>query len=105
MPNPWVSPRHDQLILVNKAVNEQERTIGKGGYRRREKIFSNVCRTHLHLREAEMDGLPFVLLFACGREVFNIAILHYLTNTVLKQGANAMIAAFTYNYKTAVEVS
>jgi hypothetical protein len=24
MPNPWVSLRHDQLILVNKAVNEKE---------------------------------------------------------------------------------
>jgi hypothetical protein len=24
MPNPWVSLRHDQLIPVNKAVNEKE---------------------------------------------------------------------------------
>jgi hypothetical protein len=24
MPNPWVSLRHDQLIPINKAVNEKE---------------------------------------------------------------------------------
>jgi hypothetical protein len=24
MPNPWVSLRHDQLILVNKAGNDKE---------------------------------------------------------------------------------
>jgi PII-like signaling protein len=29
MPNPWVSLRHDQLVPVNKVVNEKE-TIGKG---------------------------------------------------------------------------
>jgi hypothetical protein len=35
MPNPWVSLRRDQLILVNKAVNEKEQL--KKGRRRREK--------------------------------------------------------------------
>jgi hypothetical protein len=29
MPNPWVSLRYNQLILVNKAVNEKEQ-LGKG---------------------------------------------------------------------------
>jgi hypothetical protein len=31
MPNPWVSPRHDQLILVNKAVNEPLEKGDTGG--------------------------------------------------------------------------
>jgi hypothetical protein len=32
MPYPWVSPRHDQLIPVNKAVNEKEQLEkGAGG--------------------------------------------------------------------------
>jgi hypothetical protein len=33
MPNPWVSLRCDQLILVNKAVNEKEQLekgLGEG---------------------------------------------------------------------------
>jgi hypothetical protein len=29
MPKPWVSPRHDHLIPVNKAVNKKEQ-LGKG---------------------------------------------------------------------------
>jgi hypothetical protein len=36
MPNPWVSLRRDQLILVNKAVNEKEQ-LQKGWRRRRKK--------------------------------------------------------------------
>jgi hypothetical protein len=34
MPNPWVSVRHDQPVLVNKAVNEKEQLekgLGRGG--------------------------------------------------------------------------
>jgi hypothetical protein len=36
MPNPWVSLRRDQLIPVNKAVNEKEQSE-KWGWRRRRK--------------------------------------------------------------------
>jgi hypothetical protein len=35
MPNPWVSLRCDQLIPVNKAVNESEQM--EKGWRRRKK--------------------------------------------------------------------
>jgi hypothetical protein len=35
MPNPWVSPRCDQLIPVNKAVKEKTNNW-KNGWRRRE---------------------------------------------------------------------
>jgi hypothetical protein len=35
MPNPWVSLRYDQLILVNKAVSEKEQL--EKGWRRRRK--------------------------------------------------------------------
>jgi hypothetical protein len=41
MPNPWVSLRHDQLIPVNKAVNEKEhleKWSKKGWRRQREKM-------------------------------------------------------------------
>jgi hypothetical protein len=34
MPNPWVSPRHDRLIPVNKVVNKKEKleeSAGGGG--------------------------------------------------------------------------
>jgi hypothetical protein len=31
MPNPWVSLRRDQLILVNKAVNEKEQLFKRAG--------------------------------------------------------------------------
>jgi hypothetical protein len=44
MPNPWVSLRHDQLILVNKAVNEKEqldKRAGGGGGKKRTQQF--VC--------------------------------------------------------------
>jgi hypothetical protein len=34
MPNPWVSLRRDQLILVNKAVNKKEQL--EKGWRRRK---------------------------------------------------------------------
>jgi hypothetical protein len=37
MPNPWVSLRRDQLIPVNKAVNEKEQLDKKGWRRRWEK--------------------------------------------------------------------
>jgi hypothetical protein len=36
MPNPWVSLRRDQLIPVNKAVNEKEQ-LEKGQERGRRK--------------------------------------------------------------------
>jgi hypothetical protein len=31
MPNPWVSLRSDQLILVNKAVNEKKQLDKRAG--------------------------------------------------------------------------
>jgi hypothetical protein len=32
MPNPWVSVRHDQLIMANKVVNKKEQLEkGSGG--------------------------------------------------------------------------
>jgi hypothetical protein len=37
MTNPWVSPRHDKLIPVNKAVNEKEQ-LEKWGWRRQKSI-------------------------------------------------------------------
>jgi hypothetical protein len=42
MPNPWVSLRCDQLIPVNKVVNEIE-LLEKGWRRRREKTASSGC--------------------------------------------------------------
>jgi hypothetical protein len=36
MPNPWVSLRRDQLILVNKVVNEKEQ-LEKGLEEKEEK--------------------------------------------------------------------
>jgi hypothetical protein len=41
MPHPWVSLRHDGLILVNKAVNEKEQFEKRSGDKRRnERYFS-----------------------------------------------------------------
>jgi hypothetical protein len=42
MPNPWVSLRHDQLVPVNKAVNEKEQ-LKKGWRRVRKKSFCLVA--------------------------------------------------------------
>jgi hypothetical protein len=40
MPNPWVSLRRDQLILVNHAVNKKKqfknRAVGGGGIEKNE---------------------------------------------------------------------
>jgi hypothetical protein len=38
MPYPWVSLRHEQLIPVNKVVNEKEQLEKRGSRRRRKKI-------------------------------------------------------------------
>jgi hypothetical protein len=42
MPNPWVSLRHDQVIPVNKGVNEKEQ-LEKGLKEEEEKKTFRVC--------------------------------------------------------------
>jgi hypothetical protein len=40
MPNPWVSPRCDQLILVNKVVSKKAPLEKGRRWRRRKKIIN-----------------------------------------------------------------
>jgi hypothetical protein len=64
MPNPWVSLRHDQLILVNK--QEMIKNNWKKGWRRRKK-WQIQHRQEKHFHECGLCCNVFT--FLCGFDI------------------------------------